>query len=352
MALFEHPDFDEHEQVSYYYDKASGLKAIIAVHNTQLGPSLGGCRMFEYTSSAQALTDVLRLSRGMTYKAAMANLPNGGGKAVIIANPRMHKTKELMQSMGRFVNSFEGRYIIAEDSGINVQDVHYMASQTKFASGIAARYKVAGNVADGNPGPSTAYGVFCGIKAAVDYVYGSDLQGKRVAIQGIGNVGFHLAKYLHQAGAILFISDIYSDSLTVAQVEFGATIVDNDTIHALDVDVFSPCALGGAINDSTINEIKATIIAGAANNQLSNDKLDSALLNKGITYIPDYVINAGGIIDLYHQTLTHSSDDLLTAQLEEIGNTIRCVLTQATQTRKPTQDVANLIAQSRFIPQN
>ncbi|MFT6268480.1 MAG: leucine dehydrogenase [Alphaproteobacteria bacterium] len=348
MALFEHPDFDKHEQVAFHHDKLTGLKAIIAVHNTNLGPSLGGCRMWPYASSEEALTDVLRLSSGMSYKAAMANLPKGGGKAVIIGNPREHKSEALMQAMGRFVDSFSGRYIIAEDSGISVQDINQMASQTTYASGNSARYSIDGVKPDGNPGPSTAYGVFCGVEAAVKHVYGSDLQGKTVAIQGIGNVGLRLARYLHKAGAKLFISDIYEENLLIAHEELGATIVDNNTIHSLAVDVFSPCALGGAVNDNTIELIKAKVIAGAANNQLSNSAMDIALMNRHITYVPDYVINAGGIIDIHHQTLDDGSDGKLMTQLSNIGNTVLTVLEQAKEQGLPTQQIANKIASSRF----
>lgn len=348
MALFEHPDFDKHEQVAFHHDKSTGLKAIIAVHNTRLGPSLGGCRMWPYASSDEALTDVLRLSSGMSYKAAMANLPKGGGKAVIIGNPREHKSEALMQAMGRFVDSFNGRYIVAEDSGISVQDINQMASQTKYASGNNARYSIDGMKPDGNPAPSTSFGVFCGIRAAVKHVYGSDLRGKTVAIQGIGNVGLRLAKYLHRAGAQLFISDIYEENLLIAHEQTGATIVDNDTIHSLKVDVFSPCALGGAVNKNTIDVFKAKVIAGAANNQLSDSSMDVALMNRNITYVPDYVINSGGIIDIHHQTLDDGSDAKLMADVKNIGNTVLSVLEQAQQQGLPTQQIANKIASSRF----
>jgi leucine dehydrogenase len=348
MALFEHPDFDTHEQVVFHHDKATGLKAIIAVHNTHLGPSLGGCRMWPYASSAEALTDVLRLSSGMSYKAAMANLPLGGGKAIIIGNPREHKSEALMHAMGRFADTFCGRYIIAEDSGISVQDINQMATQTSYASGNKARYSVDGLRPDGNPAPATAYGVFCGIKAAVNYVYGSDLSGKTVAIQGIGNVGLRLARYLHNAGAQLFISDVHKYNLLIAQKEFNATIVDNDTIHSLDVDVFSPCALGGAINEKTIQGLRATIIAGAANNQLASNTMDVALMHKHITYVPDYVINAGGIIDIHHQTLDDGSDVKLMAELRNIGKTVTTLLEQSEKQGLPTQQIANKIASGRF----
>ncbi|MFT4653429.1 MAG: leucine dehydrogenase, partial [Patiriisocius sp.] len=279
---------------------------------------------------------------------AMANLPKGGGKAVIIGNPREHKSEALMQAMGRFVDSFNGSYIVAEDSGISVQDINQMASQTKYASGNHARYSIDGIKPDGNPAPSTSYGVFCGIKAAVKHVYGTDLQGKTVAIQGIGNVGLRLARYLHSAGAQLFISDIYEENLLIAHEQTGATIVDNNTIYSLDVDVFSPCALGGAVNKNTIEVFKAKVIAGAANNQLSNSSMDIALMNRNITYVPDYVINAGGIIDIYHQTLDDGSDAKLMADVKNIGNTVLGVLEQAQEQGLPTQQIANKIAASRF----
>jgi len=348
MALFEHPDFDNHEQVAFHHDKETGLKAIIAVHNTNLGPSLGGCRMWPYASSAEALTDALRLSAGMSYKAAMANIPQGGGKAVIIANPREHKSEMLMHAMGRFVDSFNGRYIIAEDSGISVQDINQMATQTKYASGNHARYSIDENKPDGNPAPSTSFGVFCGIKAAVKYVFNSDMKGKTVAIQGVGNVGLRLARHLHRAGAVLFVSDIYEENLLIAHEELGATIVDNKTIHSLNVDVFAPCALGSAVNENTIETFNTKIIAGAANNQLSNASMDLALMNRQITYVPDYVINAGGIIDIHHQSLDGSSDEKLREQLSNIGNTVLQVLEQAKAQGLPTQQVANKIASTRF----
>lgn len=348
MSLFEHIDFDDHERVTFHYDKETGLQAIIAVHNTNLGASLGGCRMWPYATSEEALTDVLRLSKGMTYKAAMANLPQGGGKAVIIANPREHKSEALMHAMGRFVDSFNGKYIIAEDSGISVKDINQMASKTKFASGNHARYSINDEKPDGNPAPSTAYGVYCGIEAAVQHVYKSDLQGKKIAIQGIGHVGYRLAKHLYNAGAKLFVSDIYENSLLIARKEFGATIVDNETIHSLDVDVFSPCALGAAVNINTIDDFKAKVIAGAANNQLADESMDVALMKRDITYVPDYVINAGGIIDLHHQTLDNSNDNNLRALVKNIGDTTLTVLRESSRQGIPTQQVANKIALSRF----
>lgn len=348
MALFEHPDFDNHEQVAFHHDVQSGLRAIIAVHNTNLGPSLGGCRMWPYASSSDALTDVLRLSKGMSYKAAMANLPQGGGKAVIIGNPRTDKSDAIMQAMGKFVESFGGRYLIAEDSGITVSDVNQMATQTKYASGNQARYSVDGSQPDGNPAPSTSYGVFCGIQAAVAFKFNSDLKNKKVAIQGVGHVGLRLAEHLFKAGAKLYVSDIYEENLLIAQDKYNAEIVDNNSIHSLNVDVYAPCALGGAINQQTVNNIQAPIIAGAANNQLINDDMDRVLFNRNILYVPDYVINAGGIIDIYHQTIENSNNDNLRAQLEKIGDTITDVLQHSIANNVPTQQVANKIAEHKF----
>lgn len=348
MALFEHPDFKNHEQVSFHQDKESGLSAIIAVHNTVLGPSLGGCRMYPYANSSDALTDVLRLSEGMSYKAAMANLPLGGGKSVIIGNPRTDKTPEMMKAMGRFVDSLHGKYMIAEDSGITVDDVNYMATQTRYAAGNTARYSVDGKTPDGNPAPSTSLGVFSGIQAAVRYKFNSNLEGKKVAIQGVGHVGLRLVEHLTKAGAQVFVSDIYDENLVIAKEKFNAILVENAEIFCLNVDVFAPCALGGAVNEHTIGSIKAPIIAGAANNQLARRELDSALFEREILYVPDYVINAGGIIDIHHQTLDNSSNEELIAKLEQIGDTVYQLLEKAEKTNTPTQQLANEIAEQRF----
>jgi len=345
MALFEHPDYDQHEKVSYFQDPLTGLKAIIAVHNTNLGASLGGCRMWPYSNSEDALKDVLRLSQGMSYKAAMAGLAQGGGKAVIIGDPRKHKTEALMQAMGRFVDSFNGRYIIAEDSGITVQDVIQMSSQTPYTAGTQARYSFDGSQPDGNPSPATAFGVFNGIQAAVKYRFGSDLAGKKIAIQGVGHVGLRLARHLYEAGAKLYVSDIYQENLLIAEQELSATIVDNNHIHTLDVDVYAPCALGGAINNASVHLIKAPIIAGAANNQLLTPNMADLLQQQDIVYIPDYVINAGGIIDIYHQTQDDSSNEKLREQLEQIGQTVTNILEKSSQQGTTTTNIANKIAE-------
>lgn len=348
MSVFEHPDFDKHEKVCFFNDPETGLQAIIAVHNTNLGASLGGCRMFPYQNSADALTDVLRLSGGMSYKAAMAGLPQGGGKAVMIGNPRTDKTQAMMHAMGRFVDSMGGSYIIAEDSGISVQDVHQMGSQTRFISGTHSRYSFDGSNLDGNPAPATAYGVFCGIQSAVAHTFKSNLEGKTVAIQGVGQVGLRLAKHLHAAGAELLVSDIYPENLRIAEQQFKAKIVDNNSIHAQQVDVFAPCALGGAINPKSVGDIKAKVIAGAANNQLSEPGMAKTLLNNGIAYVPDYVINAGGIIDIYHQNQNDSSNSALRSQLDNIGLTVKNLLEISAQNGESTLDIANHMVEQRL----
>jgi leucine dehydrogenase len=350
MSLFEHPDFDQHEQVSFFHDPKTGLKAIIAVHNTQLGPSLGGCRMWPYANSEEALTDVLKLAKGMTYKAAMAGLPQGGGKAVIIGNPRTDKSQDLMYAMGRSVDTFKGQYVIAEDSGISVQDLQYMATQSHHVAGTSAKFAYDGSPADGNPAPSTAYGVFMGIKAAVSFASGDDLQGKTIAIQGVGHVGLRLARHLKNAGAKLIVADIFNEGVEIAKQELDALVVDPQEIHAVEADVFAPCAMGGAINVKSISEIKAKIVAGAANNQLASSQMGAQLLARDVIYVPDYVINAGGIIDIYHQR-NESNAQEMRMQLEQIGQTVSEILKRAQQMNLPTEQVANQIAEEKFQAQ-
>ncbi|WP_137167705.1 Glu/Leu/Phe/Val dehydrogenase dimerization domain-containing protein [Salinimonas lutimaris] len=348
MSVFDHPEFDNHEHVAFYHDKEAGLSAIIAVHNTNLGPALGGCRMWPYINSSEALTDVLRLSKGMTYKAAMANLKLGGGKSVIIGDPRKAKTKEMMTAMGKFVDSLGGKYFTAEDSGIAVTDLQTMAEQSEYIAGVQAQYHFAGEKPDGNPAPSTAYGVFVGLKASVEYALKSDLQGVKVAIQGMGHVGFRLAQHLKAAGAELFVTDIYPEGIERAVEELGATPVAPEEIYALDVDVIAPCALGASINDTTLPTIKARVIGGAANNQLAREEIGDILHKQGILYAPDYVLNAGGIIDIYHQRMESSSNEALRAHIEEIGDTLKEIYTRADAEQKATNRVANVIAEERF----
>ena len=351
MSVYAHKEFDDHQQIAFFNDRKSGLRAIIAVHNTNLGPALGGCRMWPYGSEDEALNDVLRLSRGMTYKSAIANLKLGGGKAVIIGDPRTDKSDALLYAMGDFIEGLGGRYITAEDSGTSVKDILKMGERTNYVSGVD---KASDH--GGDPSPSTAYGVFVSLREAVTYKLGrSNLKGLKVAIQGLGNVGYRLAEYLHEAGALLYVTDIVQASVDRAVRELGATAVTGDEIFGLDVDVFAPCALGAAINDKTIGQLKAGIIAGAANNQLATVDHGHQLHKKGILYTPDYVVNAGGIIDVYYQrkmsepgySAQNYASDLAT-KVEEIGDTLKEIFERSAAENIPTFMVADRVAEERF----
>ena len=292
MSLFTHPEFDGHEQVVFCHDAESGLKAIIALHNLNRGPALGGCRMWNYASEDEALTDALRLARGMTYKSALAGLPYGGGKAVIIGDSRTMKSPALFQAMGRFVETLGGRYIIAEDVGIGVADVQIMARETRHVAGTPEG-------GAGDPSPATAYGVYMGIKAAVKHKLGSDsLSGVTVAVQGLGHVGQSLCRYLSGDGAKLTVTDINQAAVAAMAGELGARAVEPDAIYGTAAEVYAPCALGATVNDGTIKVLRMPIIAGSANNQLAAPRHGLELLKRGILYAPDYVINAGGVINL------------------------------------------------------
>ena len=349
MSVFSNHDFDNHERVVYACDKQSGLQAIIAIHNTNLGPSLGGCRMFPYADEQAALSDVLRLSRGMTYKSALAGVALGGGKTVIIGNPATAKSNELFCAMGRIVHGLSGQYIVAQDSGISIEDLRLMATQTEHVAIVEPRLGDHGELRDGNPSPATAYGIFVGIQAAVKHRLNSDnLAGVKIAIQGVGNVGFRLAEHLHNAGAELLVSDLNPENCHRAVQQLGATAVSNAEIASLDVDVYSPCALGGAINSHSIDVIKAPIIAGAANNQLAKPEYGIQLQNKNILYAPDYAINAGGVIDCYY--LRHNLPDAkMKAHLDLIGNTLSDIFLRAEAENKPTSEIADLMAEERFL---
>lgn len=348
MALFSHPEFDHHETVSWCHDAETGLRAIIAVHNTNLGQGLGGCRMWPYRSEAEALTDVLRLSRGMTYKAALARLPQGGGKSVIIGDPRRDKTPALMRAMGRAVNRLGGAYVVAEDSGTSVADIRLMAEQTAHVGGLADAASVAAG-RTGDPSPATAYGTFIGLQAAVRHALQRDaLKGLKVAIQGLGNVGSRLARHLHEAGAELWVTDLYAPAVERCVTELGAQAVPMEEIHKLDVDVFAPCALGAVLNDTTIPEIRARVVAGAANNQLAvADVHGEALRARGILYAPDYCINAGGIIDIYYEGPGYDWATV-EAHLQRIGTTLTEIFERADREALPTYRVADRMAEEIF----
>tara|TARA_Y100001934_G_scaffold263212_1_gene338655 strand:- start:2250 stop:3389 length:1140 start_codon:yes stop_codon:yes gene_type:complete len=308
MDFFENTSFDGHEQVTFFHHKRTGLRAIVAIHNTNLGPALGGCRMWSYENDQDAVTDVLRLSKGMTYKAALAGLKLGGGKSVIIGNSRSEKTPELFQAMGRCIDRMMGRYIIAEDVGTSVSDMVEISKMTNHVVGLPAGQDQ--NAASGDPSPVTAYGTFLGIKASVEYQLGKkDIKGMHVIVQGLGHVGMALCKYLHEAGVKLTVTDINDEAIEKAKADFGADFVEPDKIYDVEADVFAPCALGAIINDDTVNRLKVKVVAGSANNQLLEDKHGENLRQKGILYAPDFIINAGGLINVYYEMLNTKGGD-------------------------------------------
>jgi leucine dehydrogenase len=293
MELFETLTTSGHEQVVYCNNTDVGLKAIIAIHNTTLGPALGGLRMWPYASEQEALNDVLRLSRGMTYKAAVSGLNLGGGKSVIIGDPRKDKSEGLFRALGKFIDTLNGRYITAEDVGIDVNDMEFIFQETNNVVGV---HQVHGG--SGDPSPFTAYGTMQGIRAALQTRFGDEDVGKySFAVQGAGHVGHHLVRLLREEGAKVFVTDINQDSLNEA-VAMGAEAVSLDEIYDVDADVFSPCALGAVVNENTIPRFKFKVVAGAANNQLANDAAGNELANRGILYAPDYAVNAGGLMNV------------------------------------------------------
>jgi leucine dehydrogenase len=295
----------DHEQIVFCNDNSTGLKAIIAIHNTVLGPGLGGTRVWNYNNEAEAINDVMRLSRGMTYKAAISGLNLGGAKAVIIGDASKIKTEALMRKFGRFVENLNGKYITAEDVNTTTRDMEYVNMETDHVVGLPE--SMGGG---GDPSPVTAYGVYMGMKASAKNVFGSDsLSGKKIAVQGVGKVGGHLLEFLHKEGASLYISDINKDILSHYASTLGATVVNGDEIYGLDVDVFAPCALGAVLNDANIEKLKCAIIAGAANNQLAEETIHGpALMKKGITYAPDFLINAGGLINVYQEHIGYNKE--------------------------------------------
>lgn len=341
MTLFEHPSFAEHEQIAYCFDKETGLKAIVAIHNTLLGPALGGCRMWPYLNDEEALTDVLRLSRGMTYKAAITGLSLGGGKAVILGDPAKIKSKQLFRSFGRFIDSLSGYYITAEDVNIRVEDMDEIAKETRYFTG--------GSKGAGDPSPMTALGVFYGIKACLEKHRGSsELSQVRVAIEGSGNVGSYLCELLREAGAQVFVSDLFPERAKKLAARTGATAVETQTIHQRDVDVFAPCALGGGLHEGTIPEIKAPIIAGGANNQLLDEKVHGKMLQeRKILYAPDYAINAGGVVNCFQELKGYDSEQAA-EQAKNIYSTILNILEKSEELGVPTIMAANQIVEDKL----
>ncbi len=337
-----HPDFDGHEIVAS--TQGDTLTAIIAVHNTRLGPGVGGCRMFPYASHQDALADVLNLSRAMTYKCALAGLAMGGGKAVIIGDPGKDKTRELLLAMGDFVNSLQGRYITAEDSGTSVADIAVIRERTQYVPGLTE----GDGPGHGDPSPVTALGVFAGITEAVTYRHQSDLRDIRVAIQGVGNVGFHLARLLVEAGARVTVADINQQHLARAVAELGVATLPFEDILTADVDLLSPCALGGAINADNVHAIRADIIAGVANNQLESIEAGKTLFDRGILYAPDYLINAGGVIDIHYQRCGNYSASAVKAHVLQIADKLHEIFKASDAQQRPTNEIADEMAEAIF----
>ncbi len=342
MAANSHPEFDQHEEVVIHDD--GDLRAIIAVHSSNLGPATGGCRVYPYASIDEALTDVLRLSRGMTYKSAMAGLPLGGGKSVIIADPTVDKNRDLLLAMGDFIETFEGRYIAAEDSGTSVEDMKVMAERTVHVSGIRSEDKFGGD-----PSPVTAHGVFLGIQVAVQHKFGSDLRGIRVAVQGVGNVGYHLVKQLDEAGAEVIVADANPSRAARLVEEFRVSSCSPAAILSAEADVFAPCAMGSVINADNLSLLKAKIVAGAANNQLAHDTLGDELLRRGILYAPDYVINSGGIIDIHYQRQGERNADVINTHVHRIGTTLANIFIESEQRQLATNVIADEMARALFV---
>lgn len=343
MDLFEKIKTTGHEQVLFCSDRPSGLQAIIAIHNTHLGPALGGCRMWPYQTFDAALSDVLNLSRAMTYKAAVAGLPLGGGKSIIWGDPKTDKTKEKLLAFAKQVHLLGGRYIVAEDVGIGLPDIGQFRQITPHVAGYA---KEQGG--SGDPSPATAYGVFCGMRACLEEVFGDgSFKGRRIAIQGLGKVGYALAKLLHQEGASLYISDMDPERVAMGSRDFGADPLLGHEIYRVECDIFSPCAMGGFINERTIPRLSCPIVAGAANNQLENAAAAALLEERKIVYAPDYVINAGGLINIADELAGYSQERAY-RKVAGIYDQLKTVFALAKKESICTAEAADRLAEARL----
>ena len=331
----------DHEQVLFCQDRATGLKAIVAVHNTVLGPALGGTRMWNYANEEDAITDVLRLSRGMTYKNSISGLNLGGGKAVIIGDSYTQKNEALFRRFGKFVESLSGKYITAEDVGISPQDMVWVNKETNHVAGLPGK--------SGDPSPVTAYGVYVGMKACAKAQFGTDsLNGIKVAVQGAGHVGQYLIKHLTDEGAKVFVTDIHEPSLKDVSEKYGSTIVGLDEIYDLDVDVYAPCALGATVNDATLERLKCSIIAGAANNQLEQEIIHGkAVMDRGIIYAPDFMLNAGGVINCFAEVDGKSAEWAM-EKAAQIYDTTTEIINGSKANNIPTYAIANKMAEDRI----
>lgn len=343
MELFKYMEKYDYEQLVFCQDEQSGLKAIIAIHDTTLGPALGGTRMWTYENEEAAIEDALRLARGMTYKNAAAGLNLGGGKTVIIGDPRKDKNEEMFRAFGRYIQGLNGRYITAEDVGTTVEDMDIIHDETDYVTGISPAFG-----SSGNPSPVTAYGVYRGMKAAAKAAFGSDsLEGKTIAVQGVGNVAYNLCRHLHEEGANLIVTDINKQSVQRAVEDFGARAVDPEEIYSQDCDIYAPCALGATINDDTIKQLKAKVIAGAANNQLKETRHGDQIHEMGIVYAPDYVINAGGVINVADELHGYNAERAL-KKVEGIYGNIERVLEISQRDGIPTYLAADRLAEERI----
>jgi leucine dehydrogenase len=343
MNLFDRLDGYDYGEVHFKLDKATGLKTIVAIHDTRLGPALGGCRFIHYDTDESALVDALRLARGMTYKAALAGLPHGGGKSVIIRPPQHFDRVALFRAFGRFIDDLRGHYITAEDSGTGLEDMEVIRSVTRWVTGVDPSHG-----GSGDPSPFTALGVRRGIEACVAKKLGkSSLAGVHVAVQGVGHVGYHLCRELHASKAVLTVADVDGLKAERAQREFGARIVPLDGIFDVDCDVFAPCALGSALNDETIPRLRAHIVAGAANNQLAFPRNGDDLHARGILYAPDYAINAGGLVNVAQEVVGYD-EAKSRAKTLLIHDTIAEIIDRSEKLQAPTHKVADMLVEERL----
>ncbi|MCL6625582.1 Leu/Phe/Val dehydrogenase [Alicyclobacillus shizuokensis] len=343
MEIFSYLERYDYEQVVFCHDQASGLRAVIAIHDTTLGPALGGCRMWSYGSEEEALLDALRLARGMTYKNAAAGLNLGGGKTVVIGNPKTDKSEAMFRALGRYIQSLNGRYITAEDVGTTVDDMDLIHKETPYVTGVSQAYG-----SSGSPSPMTALGVFRGMQATAQVALGSaDLAGRTVAVQGLGSVGYALAEYVHKAGGRLVVTDIHEEAVRRAANLLHAEVVDPNEIFSVECDIFAPCALGGVLNDDTIPRLRCQAIAGSANNQLAEPRHGNRLHEIGILYAPDYVINAGGVIHVADE-LEGYNRERAQAKVERIYDIMLQLYETAERERIPTYQAADRMAEARI----
>ena len=346
LSVFDQVSKLGHEQVVYCYDEPTGLKAIIGIHNTVLGPSLGGTRIWNYQSEEEALKDVLRLSRGMTFKNAISGLNLGGGKAVIIGDASRIKSEALFRRFGRFIESLNGRYVTAEDVNMKTSDIEYVAMETGHVSGLP---EVMGG--GGDPSPVTAFGTYMGMKAAVKKVYGKDsLEGKKIAVQGVGQVGTYLVEYLQKENAKIYVADIDEEKLDQIAKKYGAVVVPEQDMYDMDMDIYAPCALGATLNSDTLSRLKCQVVAGAANNQLAEERKHGKMLKeKGITYAPDFLINAGGVMNCYAEYIGGYKREKVYKQAEKIYDITTNILITAEKQNITTHEAALELAMQRIL---